>query len=272
MSSQSDILLSDYKPRPSLVTADNTPARAKFPAVDAHCHLGQWKKQGAIHLQASDGHWSMQDIPASLALLDELNIHCSVDLDGGWGDDLKRHLERHKQAYPSRFEVFTWVDWSEITRPGFGEKWAKHLEDAVKAGASGLKVFKELGLKYRDSAGKVVMPDDPRLDPVWARAGELGIPVLIHTADPVTFFEPLDATNERWEELAANPDWHFHNKGLPGFMELIESREVWLRAVGLFIIGSMKLEIHIDQVYGCLKSPDEVVRNTAEWARTQLAQ
>lgn len=55
-------------------------------------------------------------------------------------------------------------------------------------------------------------------------------------------------------------------------MELIESREVWLRAVGLFIIGSMKLEIHIDQVYGCLKSPDEVVRNTAEWARTQLAQ
>jgi len=53
-------------------------------------------------------------------------------------------------------------------------------------------------------------------------------------------------------------------------MELIESREVWLRAIGLFVIGSMKLDIHLDQVYGCLKSPDTIVRNTAEWAKKQL--
>jgi len=33
--------------------------------------------------------------------------------------------------------------------------------------------------------------------------------VLIHTADPVAFFQSLDENNERWEELKEHPDWHF---------------------------------------------------------------
>ena len=65
--------------------------------------------------------------------------------------------------------------------------------------------------------------DDPRLDPLWAAAAELDLPVLIHIADPIAFFEPLDATNERWEELHGHPDWHFWppqpagDAGAPGF-------------------------------------------------------
>ena len=50
--------------------------------------------------------------------------------------------------------------------------------------------------------------DDPRLDPLWATAGELGLPVLIHIADPVAFFEPLDETNEQtwaWVYTLADP-------------------------------------------------------------------
>ena len=32
---------------------------------------------------------------------------------------------------------------------------------------------------------------------------------MFHTADPTAFFKPIDAENERYEELAAHPDWGF---------------------------------------------------------------
>jgi predicted TIM-barrel fold metal-dependent hydrolase len=120
--------------------------------------------------------------------------------------------------------VFAWVDWGQVDAHHFGETWAKELEASVAAGAQGLKVFKTLGLGFRDRSGKLIRVDDHRLDPVWAKAGELGIPVLIHTADPVAFFTPLDETNERWEELQAHPDWHFYGKDFPTFMDLIEAQ------------------------------------------------
>ncbi len=104
---------------------------------------------------------------------------------------------------------------------GFGERMADDLERKVTAGAAGLKIFKELGLRHRDSEGKLIAVDDPRLDPLWARAGALGVPVLIHTADPKAFFEPLNAENERWDELSAHPDWHFGGPEYPGFWELL---------------------------------------------------
>ena len=210
--STGELWLRDFKPRTALVTEDHTPQRARFPVIEIHNHLC---------------HPSL-DTPTLVALMDELNIHCMVDLDGGWGDQLKEHLERFKHPYPDRFCVFVWVDWAQVDEPRIGEKWAARLADAVRAGAQGLKVFKRLGLGYRDSSGALVMPDDPRLDPVWAAAGELGIPVLIHSADPVAFFWPLDETNERWEELQAHPDWHFYGDEYPSFIELIESQ---LRAV-----------------------------------------
>jgi predicted TIM-barrel fold metal-dependent hydrolase len=191
-----------------LVTEDHTPQRARFPAIDAHNHLR--------HISG--------DPSALIDLMDELNIHCIVDLDGGWGEQLEQHLAQLKHPYPDRFCVFAWVDWAEADQPGFGEKWARQLRDAVDRGAQGLKVFKSLGLRYRDGEGNLIRVDDPRLDPVWAAAGELQIPVLIHTADPVAFFWPLDEHNERWDELQAHPDWHFYGQDYPPFIELIESQ------------------------------------------------
>jgi predicted TIM-barrel fold metal-dependent hydrolase len=232
-----ELLLKDFKPRSALVAEDNTPLRARFPVVDSHNHFGRWKWKtitqerdteaewnSVIHYPDPQGEWSISDIPAALALMDEMNVQHAVNLDGGWGDTLKQNLERYKYTYPDRFSVFCWVEWSEVGEPNFGEKWAKELEKAVAAGAQGLKVFKSLGLKYRDGSGNLVMPDDPRLEPVWAMAGELGIPVLIHSSDPVAFFWPLDESNERWDELIDHPDWHFFGEEYPSFIKPIEAQ------------------------------------------------
>jgi predicted TIM-barrel fold metal-dependent hydrolase len=89
-------------------------------------------------------------------------------------------------------------------------------------GADGLKIWKNFGLRVCDHNGNLVRVDDARLDPVWRTAGELNLPVIIHVADPVAFFQPLDETNERWEELNADPEWQFTNPPYPSFLEIIE--------------------------------------------------
>jgi predicted TIM-barrel fold metal-dependent hydrolase len=218
--------LADYWPKSQLRAHNRgVPERPSFPAIDAHNHLGP--------TPFSNG-WERRT-PADLAAaLDASNITAIVDLDGGWGDTLRRELE-HWEPLSDRVAVFAGLDylmWAE--RPDFGEVEAARLRDAASAGASGLKVWKVLGLRARDPAGRVVPVDDPRLDPLWETAGALHLPVMIHVADPIAFFEPLDASNERYEELRAHPDWHFwptrtrNHRAVPGFPpfdELIDRLE-----------------------------------------------
>lgn len=215
-----ELLLKDFKPKPALVTEEHIPTRARFPVVDFHNHLGYWE----YGVQGAPPGWTVPDVAKTIELMDEMNIRCVVNLDGGWGDQLRRNLERYKYPYPDRFCVFAWVNWQEVDSPDFGERWARQLEQAVRDGAQGLKVFKDLGLVYRDRSGRLIPVDDPRLDDIWEAAGELNIPILIHSSDPVAFFQPLDETNERWEELAEHPDWHFYGKDYPSHIEPIEAQ------------------------------------------------
>jgi predicted TIM-barrel fold metal-dependent hydrolase len=146
--------------------------------------------------------------------MDSLNMAVMVNLSGrGWTRDidksteiLVKSLENVKANYPNRFVVFTNVDFNTINEPGWSERAAQMLEDDVKKyGAKGLKIYKSLGFSVTNTDGSIVPIDDPRIDGVWAKAGELGIPVLIHTADPAPFWQPLDQFNERWLELKTHP-------------------------------------------------------------------
>jgi len=78
-------------------------------------------------------------------------------------------------------------------------------------------------LSVKDDQGALVKVDDPRLDPIWQTAAELKLPVTIHVADPVAFFDPIDNTNERWEELQEHPDWAFTSPPFPSFLSILES-------------------------------------------------
>ena len=101
---------------------------------------------------------------------------------------------------------------------------ARDLREAASAGAQGVKISKGFGLRQKDPRGKLLMPGDERMDPVFRAAGELGIPILFHIADPVAFFSPLGPANERIEELGNHPGWHFHGPEFPGFDELMAAQ------------------------------------------------
>jgi predicted TIM-barrel fold metal-dependent hydrolase len=187
----------------------------RFPVIDAHNHLAE----------PFGGGWDHRPISELLELLDEAGVTHYVDLDGGWSEEiLARHIDHFKNAAPDRFQIFGGVDWSPWQTKGdaFPEWAAKRLGAQKERGAQGLKIWKPLGLHVQDHHGKLVDVDDERLIPIWETAGELGLPVLIHIADPVAFFDPVDETNERWEEIGEHPDWAFTSPPFPPFMHIID--------------------------------------------------
>ena len=179
-----------YEPRSTLKVPGGPVTRAKFPFVDAHGHM-RGGDPGRVDQMVKT--------------MDELNMAAFVNLSGGSGEGLKASIAATKGRYPGRFVAYANVDFSGIGQPGWGEKAAAQLEADVLAGAQGLKIYKNLSMFQTDSDGKRVAADDPRIDPVWAKAGELGIPVLIHVGEPSPFWDPWDEHNERWLELKMFP-------------------------------------------------------------------
>lgn len=187
-----DVTVEEYEPRSTLVVPENPVTRAKFPFVDIHGH------QRATRM-------SPADVDRLVAEMDELNMAVMVNLSGGTGISLVDGLERLAGRHPGRFVFFANINFFGVGEPGWGEEAAAQLEEDVGNGAAGLKIFKGLGMTDRDTGGNRIPVDDPRLAPLWDKAGELGIPVLIHTADPAEFWRPHDRFNERWLELKLRP-------------------------------------------------------------------
>jgi len=209
------LLLRDFKPESMMRVTETKVDRARFPVIDVHNHANDARTLTRPHPSAAE----------LVARMDRCNIQRVVILTGGWGESLQRVLDTMVTPYPDRFTVFCQLDWSKVAEPGFPDDMVTLLRDAVKRGARGLKILKEFGLQYRDASGKLIAVDDPRLDPVWAECGRLGIPVAIHVGDPAAFFLPIDARNERYEELQAHPDWAFGGKDFPSLNEIHQAVE-----------------------------------------------
>lgn len=183
----------EYEPKSTLVVPEHPVTRARYPFIDVHNH------QRARTMTA-------EDVDKLVADMDKLNMGLMVNLSGGSGDAFREGLTRLRERHPKRFIQFANVDFDKIDEPNFGANAARQLEADVRAGAQGLKIFKNLGMFTKDASGRRVPTDDPRLDPIWDKAGELGIPVLIHTGEPVAFWSPHDRFNERWLELKEFPN------------------------------------------------------------------
>lgn len=218
-----DLSVRLFDPQRSLVLPRTPISRAKFPVVDVHTHF---------YYRLRDNDQAFADF---IEVMDRNGISICVSLDGRLGDQLDRHLDYLNRRYRDRFIVFAHIDWQgdgEADRPetwaclreGFAERTAAQLAAAAARGVGGLKVFKSLGLQYRDADGNLLSIDDRRWDKIWQACGELGLPVLIHSGDPIAFFQPIDRHNERWEELSRHPDWSFYGDDYPGLEELLAAR------------------------------------------------
>jgi uncharacterized protein len=200
--------LEDYQPRSTLVVPQHIVKRARFPFIDVHNHQHDTS-------------------PARLGRLledmDALNMRILVDspVDGGCCDWVRNAVSNIRAAGRGRFAVMTNIDFSDLDAPGYNQRAAATLAEDIRNGAVGLKVWKNFGMRLRDSRGQRIHVDDPRFDAVWDTCAKFHIPVLIHTADPKPLFEPMDQHNERWLELKSHPGRGGHGGDEPSWDELI---------------------------------------------------
>lgn len=183
----------EYEPKSTLVVPEHITTSTKYPFIDVHSHL--WR-MGSM------------DLTQTANEMDSLNMAVLVNLSGRSGEELKAMVDNANKLAPGRFVVFANIDFEGIDEPGWTENAVAQLQTDYDNGARGVKIFKNLGLTVLDSKGNRVHTDDTRIDPVWAKAGELGIPVLIHTGEPAVFWAPIDEHNERWLEMKQYPDRH----------------------------------------------------------------
>jgi len=229
-----DLKLLDWKPKSQLFVKETIVLKPKYPVIDIHNHLG-----------------NLENTEKYLEEMDKAGVWKCVSLDGRSADDFyKEHLKVSQAVSNDRLLVFFRPDFSKIDDPNFGMKEAEKLHQAVKMGARGLKISKVLGLTVKDKSGKVVPVDDPRIDPIWAKCGELGIPVMIHVSDPKAFFTPVDEFNERYDELGAHPDWSFYGDEFPSKEEILAQRNRVIARYPktIFIgahMGTLPEELHI---------------------------
>lgn len=207
--------LVDWQPRSQLTVPKTTVRRSAVPSIDVHNHLGRWL--------STDGDWMCKDPAALVRTMNDANVASIVNLDGMWGDELEANLDRYDRAFPGRFITFCQLDWPLLAEPDGDAQLIASLEDSAARGARGVKVWKNLGLRVKDADGRVILPDDPRVVRVLRRAGELGLPVLVHVADPKAFFAPLDEHNERLDELLHHRDWWFGDRDVfPPFERILD--------------------------------------------------
>ncbi|HVU02688.1 MAG TPA: amidohydrolase family protein [Polyangiaceae bacterium] len=176
--------------------------RKRLPMVDTHVHL------------------SPGGVPRLLALMKKRGIAHIVNLSGGHPmGALPRQLAEAKTA-GGRITVFTGFPYEQAEAPGYGERMARIVRMGHDLGAKGLKITKGLGLGLMKPDGSLMPVDDPELDVVFETAGQLGMPIAIHSGDPRAFWLPVDEKNERFAELSAHPGWSLYGRKVPSFDEI----------------------------------------------------
>ncbi len=199
----------EYNPPSTLVVPEHPVTKAKYPFIDVHNH---------------QFNMPTQDLNKLVADMDKINLKVMINLSGrGRGSDahLKGSLDNVHKNHPTRFIVFTNIDLKSIDDPNWTENTVKQIEADVKLGANGLKIYKSQGMDNKDSKGNRVRINDSRIDAVWDKCGELGIPVLIHAADPKPFWEEFNADNERWLELKTHPRRKRYDTDTPSWETII---------------------------------------------------
>ena len=208
-SSPETILLKDYRPKSIYKIPVTQVAKAKFPVIDMHSH--PYAK-------------TPQEIDAWVKNMDEVGVEKTMILTMTTGAEFDEIFRKYSR-YPDRFEMWCGFDFAGHDKPGFGPAAVKELERCRQAGARGVGEIhdKGKGLRSGKSNAPGMHPDDPRMDALWEKCGELGMPISLHVADPIWMYQKMDATNDG---LMNAYEWRLDNQpnivGLSGMVDILE--------------------------------------------------
>jgi hypothetical protein len=166
-------------------------------------------------------------------LMDRLGLSGLVNISFSdflpW-DKLARYEERLLQEtdqFPSRYHFCTSFSIIEYQEPDYAKRViAKLAHDFDERGAIAVKVWKDLGMMLRDSDGAYVFCDHPAFTPIFDYIVSRGKPILMHMADPIAAWQPLDPESPHYQYYTKHPEFHWYGKpGRPSHAEILSRRD-----------------------------------------------
>ncbi len=196
-------------PTPELIIKRTDIRKARYPAIDIHFHARNWA-----------------DAKSQLKLMDEMGVGMIINLDGGFGEGLDGAM-KNAAISNGRLINFARLNWKGVNEPGWGQREAARLEESFKAGAQGLKISKRLGMRYKNKDGSYIMPDDGRLNKVWAMCARYNRPIMIHSSDPPARWRPIGPDNERYDAgmWRSSPEGNYYGTDIPHYRELLDAQD-----------------------------------------------
>ena len=191
----------------------NTP---KYPVIDMHTHFGP--------LVIGPDYAERYDTAETAGQLRKYGIKHVVNAELCWDGELevlKEKLEPEAQF----ISTFPSVDISHFEDTQFEAYVDRTLSEYHRRGFKGIKLWKDITLYRKDSAGNHIRLDDLRLNPVFQLAGQYHLAVLIHVGDLKAFFTPPDEQNEYFQCLRENPQWSFCGEEFFSFEEHLRMQE-----------------------------------------------
>lgn len=199
-----------------LIVKKSVIKKPRFEVIDIHGHFGS--------LIFGEDYKDLYDTKKVVEILKKYNIKNIVNLDGFWGEKLDDMLEK-TAPFNDYIILFGGVDISRLDEPDFDKYVKETLQKSKEKGIKGIKVWKNVSLKMKDKNNKKIPIDDERLKIIWETASKLDLIILIHNADPIGFFKPMDKFNERYDELCEKPEWNFYGEEFFDFWEIMKMQE-----------------------------------------------
>lgn len=177
---------------------------------------------------------------------------------------------------PERFHWATTFSMKDFGAEGWAGRASAGLAADVADGARAVKVWKNIGMVERDSEGKLVMLDDPRLAPVAEQVEKLGVPLIAHQGEPYNCWLPLDemTTDNDREYFREHPEYHMYlHPEMPGYEDLMGARDRFVAAhPRLEFVGAhlASLEYDVDRIAAFLdRFPSASVDLAARMSQVQ---
>jgi hypothetical protein len=169
-------------------------------------------------------------------LMDAVNVEKTVLFTGAATPQSFNEVRQPYLKHAGRFDLWCSFDLAGVGQPGFGPGAVKSLEECHRLGALGIGEISDKGRGFgtvgpagrglRGGGANPVIgphPDDPRMDPLFDKCAQLGMPINIHVSDPIWAYEMMDKTNDG---LPNGYAWMIKMvPGMAGHNELIESLE-----------------------------------------------
>lgn len=179
-------------------------------------------------------HYNTSDV-SYLKFADSLNFRIvSPNVDAG-EMPIDRQLEiasAVRQKFPETFAFFGTFAVDSFGRPGFAENAIAYMDKCMKAGACGIKIWKNVGMVLKNSANQYVMVDNEEFDPVFDYMEANKISLIAHLGEPRNCWLPeneMTVDNDR-RYYTRHPEYYMYlHPEAPSYQDQINARDNLLR-------------------------------------------